>query len=463
VTIHPSQTGALDPSERAELERLRAEVARLRASSDRGQAPGVERPKRRRRWWRVAAAVVLIVISCALSPLSVVAVWARGEVTDTNRYVETVAPLASDPAVQEAITTDITNTVFRYIDVQGLTQQAFAALAERGSLPPNIAAQLQALAVPVANGVRSFAEDQVRKVVQSDAFARAWAETNRAAHQQLVATLSGEGGGSVRVEGNAVKLDMAAFLAVVKQRLIDSGFALASRIPAVNATFVIFESEDVGKVQRGYNLLEKLGFWLPFILVALAALGIYAAPNHRLAFIGVGMGVALAMLVAGAALAVGRRAYLDGVPTEVLPPDAAAVLFDTVVRFLREAIRAAFLIGLLVALGAFLTGPSTTAVTIRRWLVAGFAAAKGGLAAAGVHLDGVTRWVAPRAQMFRVLVVAVAFGVLLLERYRTLGLVGWLTVWVLAGLAVVQFLAAEPRPMGRARVEAGAPAAVQGS
>jgi hypothetical protein len=64
--------------------------------------------------------------------------------------------------------------VFAYLDVQGLTSQAVQALAERGNLPPRVADQLQALAVPIANGVRSFTRTQVGKIVQSPAFADAW-------------------------------------------------------------------------------------------------------------------------------------------------------------------------------------------------------------------------------------------------------------------------------------------------
>jgi hypothetical protein len=440
---------ALDADERAELEQLRAEVSQLRASvtSD-GNVGGPPR-RQRRRWGRGTAAAVLITISCALAPLSVAAVWARGEVTDTDRYVATVAPLADDPAIQEAITTNITNIVFQYIDVQGLTEQAFSALAERGSLPPNISTQLEALAVPIANGVRSYAESQVSRVVESEAFARAWTEAHRSAHEQLVAALTGEGGGGVVIEGNAVRLNLAAFVDVVKQRLLDSGFELAARIPAVNASFVVFESANVGRIQQGFDLLNTLGLWLPFILVPLAALGIYLAPDHRLAFIFAGLGVALAMFVAGVALLWLRRAYLDGVPPDVLPLPAAETLYDTVVRFLREAVRAAFLIGLVVAAGAFLTGPSVTATTVRRWLVSGFAVARGGLKNLGVGLEDATRWGMRYAGLLRGLVVGAAFVVLLVERYRTPELVMWLTIGVLAGLAVIQFFATEPRPVER--------------
>ena len=212
----------------------------------------------------------------------------------------------------------------------------------------------------------------------------------------------------------------------------------------MNATFTVFESPDVGKIQKGYNLLDTLGYWLPFILVALAGLGIYLVPNHRLAFVWTGIGVALAMLVTALALQYVRSRYLAGVPASVLPPDAAAVLFDTVVRYLREAVRAVGLIGVLAALGAFLTGPSVTAVTVRRWCVNAIAAAKRGVGELGLRLDGVTRWVAPKATVLRAVAVAAVLAVLLLERYRTPSLVLWLTVGLLAVLAVIEFLAVDP-------------------
>jgi hypothetical protein len=455
----------LDSDERQELERLRDEVARLRAEQAATPAAGGDEPhgpaapRRSRGWARTTGAVLLIALGVLLAPLSVVSVWARGEVTDTERYVETVAPLAHDPAVQQAIATDITNQVFQYIDVRGLTQQAFAALAERGSLPPVLATQLQALAVPLSNGVRSFAEDQILKAVQTDVFATAWEQANRTAHQQVVAALTGEGDTSVRIEGGAVKVDMAAFLTVVKQRLVSSGFQLAERIPTVNADIVVFQSADLTKVQRGFQVLDKLGFWMPFVCLVLVGAGIYVARDHRRAFLGAGVGLAVVMLVMGVVIAAVRRRYLDGVPTNILPPDAAAVLFDTLVRFLRDAVRAAFLLGVLVAAAAFFSGPSITAVTARRWTTAAFAAGKGGLAALGLDLGPVTAWVAPRTRLLQVSLLVVAFLVLVLQPYRTPQLVGWVAVLVLAGVAIVQFLATPPREIrgGRPPVAAAAP------
>ncbi|HWJ52514.1 MAG TPA: hypothetical protein VNT24_03960, partial [Propionibacteriaceae bacterium] len=207
------QEPGLTEHERAELERLRSEVATLRAQAQgRGAQPG--RPAAgavTRQRWRTVVASLLIVVACVLAPLSVVAVWTRNQVTNTDRYVATVSPLASDPAIQAAIADQITAQVFRYIDVQGLTTQAVDALTAQG-LRPELADRLQAFAVPIASGVQSFTRGQVAKVVESDAFADAWVQANRVAHQQLVAALTGEGGGAVTVANDTVSMNLAAFI-----------------------------------------------------------------------------------------------------------------------------------------------------------------------------------------------------------------------------------------------------------
>ena len=108
-----------------------------------------------RQRWRTIVAVVLIVVGCVLAPLAGVAVWARNQVTNTDRYVRTVAPLAADPAIQAAVADQITAQVFSYLDVQGLTDQAVDGLAERG-LPPELADRLRGFAGPLADGIQGL-------------------------------------------------------------------------------------------------------------------------------------------------------------------------------------------------------------------------------------------------------------------------------------------------------------------
>src|SRR4051794_8592613 len=288
--VSETQAGApLTVAEREELERLRAEVAQLRSPAEPGApltAPGATRS--RRGWARTTAAVLLITVGCLIAPLSVVAVWANSQITDTNRYLQTIAPLSQSPEVQAAVTDGITNRVLSYVDVAALTTQAVNRLAQNGTLPPALATSLNALAKPLADGVKGFVHDQVANVVSSQAFSDAWLQANRVAHEQVVGALTGEGSQSVQVSNGQVSVDVGPILQQVKTRLVDQGFTLAQRIPAVNASFVVFDSPDISKVQRGIRLLNTLGTWLPVIVLVLLAGGVYVARSHRLAMVGAG-------------------------------------------------------------------------------------------------------------------------------------------------------------------------------
>jgi hypothetical protein len=437
---------ALTGDERAELVRLRAEVAALRVQVRQPEATaggGVTGRAVRQRW-RTVVAALLIVLGCVLAPLAGVAVWARNQVTNTERYVATVAPLASDPAIQNAIADQITAQVFTYIDVQGLTNQALDALTERG-LRPQVADQLRALSTPIANGLQSFTRTQVGRIVQSPAFADAWVQANRLAHEELVKALTGEGGGAVTVENDTVSINLAAFIQTVKQQLVAAGFTLAERIPQVNASFVLFQSKDITRVRSAFNLLTTLGNWLPVIALLLLALGVYVARDHRRALIAAGLGVAVAMLLLALGLAVFRSIYLDAVPASALPHDAAAVLYDTIVRFLRAGLRTVFVLGLVVAAGAFLTGQSVTATRTRQSLAGGIGWLQRGADGAGLRTGPVGTWVHANRRALRIGAVALAGLALVFWSRPTGKVVIGLTLVLLVVLAAIEFLA---RPGG---------------
>jgi hypothetical protein len=438
------QQPELTAEERAELERLRAENAALRARIARPAAgAGAGRAVGQR--WRTIVAVLLITVGCALAPLSVVAVWARNQITNTDRYVQTVSPLARDPAVQAAIADQITAQIFNYIDVQGLTVQAADALASRG-LPPRLSEQLRALAVPIASGVRSFTRDQVGKVVASDAFADAWVQANRLVHAELVKALTGKGGGAVTVENDTVSVNLASFIQTVKQQLVAAGFTIAARIPEVNASFVVFRSADIARARAGFNLLTTLGNWLPVIMLVVLAIGVYVARDHRRALLGAALGVAAAMVLLALTLAVFRSVYLNAIPSEVLPRDAAAVIYDTVVRFLRLGLRTVLVLALVVAAGAFLTGQSVSAVRTRESLARGIGWLRASSEQAGFRTGPVGSWVYANKRALRVGAVLVASLALVFWGRPTGQVVILLSVLLLVLLGIIELLGRPPAP-----------------
>ena len=85
----------------------------------------------------------------------------------TDRSVRTVAPLASDPALQQAVADQITARVFVYLDVQGLTNQVVDGLAEQG-VPSELADRRRGFAGLLANGIQRFVRAEVAKIVVKD-------------------------------------------------------------------------------------------------------------------------------------------------------------------------------------------------------------------------------------------------------------------------------------------------------
>ncbi|HEY7042136.1 MAG TPA: hypothetical protein VH419_00550, partial [Nocardioidaceae bacterium] len=278
-------------------EELKAEVAALRAELATRPAGG----RSSKGWWRPLVCGLLLALVVVLSPLSVLAVWTHAEIADTDRYVDTVAPLASNPDVQDAVANRISTTLLTYIDVPKLTSETVEALSARG-LSDRAAAALTALSVPLTNAVTDFVHTKVLELVQSDAFAQAWEEANRQAHEQMVAVLTGETNGAVSVSGNEVSVKLATFIDTVKQALVDQGFQLASRIPTVDATFVVFSSDNLGKAQQGFHLLDTAAIVLPLLTLVLIVVAVFVARVRRTAIIAAGLCVAGGMLLLGLAL-----------------------------------------------------------------------------------------------------------------------------------------------------------------
>ena len=363
-----ADTQPLTVDERAELERLRAVVAaREGGPSGPGGNPGVTtRHPHRARW---AGAIVLMLVAALIAPLSAIATWSRATVLDTDEYVAMVAPLAEDPAVQEEISRRITDAVFEALRVEELTTTTLAAIAERPrveGVTERLPVELTTFAEPISNAIRGFTQEQVSTLVASDTFEDAWVAANREAHASLVAALTGEGEAQgVSVSQGRVTVNLAAFITAIKPVLVERGVPFADRIPTVNAQFVILDSENLATAQSAIRLLDLLRIVLPVAAILLLVAGVALAPSRRRALIiGSSMVVGtLVLLLLG--VQVLRALYLDDIEQALLVPEVGSVLFDAVTMPLRLGVRSTAVLFLVIALAAWVAGPSTAAAAVR--------------------------------------------------------------------------------------------------
>jgi hypothetical protein len=243
----------------------------------------------------------------------------------------------------------------------------------------------------------------------------------------------------VSVDEGAVTIDLGVVVSRVRDRLVDRGLSLASNIPDVSSTFTLVESEQLHKAQRSVRILDSAATLLPFVVVALAAVAILVAPNRRRGLVAVALGVALSMVLLAAAMALIRAWYLSNATGEVLPKDAALDIARTVLAPLRLAMRAVLALGLVVALGALLVGPSAPA----RWL-----RSLGGRvrAATRARLEGdrepspVEAWIGEHKGLLRVGIIAMAVLVLAFWTYPSGATVLAIVLAVVAALAVVELV-----------------------
>jgi hypothetical protein len=409
-----------------ELEAARSEIDRLRSENEELKTGGSN--ARRLNWARSTAVVVLFCLGALLLPTAGIAVWSRNTILDTDRYVETVAPLSDEPAVIDAVANRITAAIFERVDVEAELQQYLPS-------------RLTFAAGPIANQVMSTTHDHIVRALESEQFDTLWREVNRTASSALVAYVNGDGSSSVTIENGELFLDLGPVLDSVKQTLTEQGFSLASRLPSTSAQLrlPIGDVSAIQQLKSALHLLNTLAYLLPLLALACFIGAVLLMRDRRRGLVVVGIVVAGVALLMGVGLAVGRETYLNAATDGGANPATAGVLFDTLVRFLRNGLRVFFLIGVLLAIGSVISGPSQWAVRTR--------ATVGGLITSGGERTGWdsgslgTFFARHRLGLMGAAVVVMAIWLFLLDRPTPTSVL-WLTVGLLLLLAAVQFIAA---------------------
>lgn len=436
--------------EQEEILRLRAEVERLRLERDDARKTGPASSGPGAGLARRIVAIVLVVLTAVLAVAAVPALYLRSEVLDTDRYVATVAPLASDPAIQAEISTKVTAQITEAIDVEGITRDAMAELANTA---PRAAAVITGLAPAIAEQTKTLIYSAVAKFVAGPQFQDLWIQVNRAAHQGLVNLATGNTGGTVSIdETGTVTISTKEIIARVKTQLVDQGVDLASRIPEVDAQITLLQSPELARAAEVIKTLDRTAPILGWMTVLSAIGAIAVAPRgwKRRTTGRVGLALSVAMAVLALALAIGLDIFLGTIPSATVSPAAAQSLVDTLLTPLRTGVRFVFVVGLLIAVAAFLSGHSRPAESVRE-----------GLARAGDYLTGKAgagqakpwqHWLARYRRILEAVIIGVAVLVLILWQYPTAAVALWTAVLAVLAILLIELLC---RPAVVAGLETG--------
>jgi hypothetical protein len=379
--------------------------------------------------WRRPVAIVLIVLATLLAPLTLLVLWMDTDLLNTDTYVKTVAPLSSNPDVQNAIATDLTDQLWNKVNVQ---QQLAGAL-------PSWA---QAFSGPLSNQLKTYAYQAIHAIVASPQFSKVWEVANRQAHARVTDALLGNKGHLIGTANGEVSIDLSPAVDKVKAALDARGIHALDTVAATpgSATFVLFRSETLARAQKTVNFFHKLSVALPLALIAAWAGAIAVSWRRRRTVLQLGFALALAMVLTLIGYHLGRGAYLNAIVSSRLPRPAASAIFDTLAVGVLDAARTVFVAGILVWIGALIAGPARWAVAVREALSGVFKSAGESAERRGLDLGPVGSWVARHHRALQIAGLLVAAAVLVF--WGTPGIAGviWIVVGLLVYLAIVEFV-----------------------
>jgi hypothetical protein len=427
------------PSLPDDPEVLRAEIARLQAENERlATLPShEERVARSRTSW----ALVIAVIAALFFAIAVPALWLNRVVFDTDTWVETVAPLAEDPAIQDAVAAGASDALIAQLDTE-------ARLIEL--LPSELDVFAPVLASSVENAIRS----QATNIVRSDKFAELWAEINRVGHRALITAITGRDGGALEIESGVFTLDTGELIDMIKAALVERGLGFIERIPTdrLDRQIVLYESDALASAGPIVDAIQAAALIIPLIGLALLIAAFALAADRRRVALWFGAAVAIGALLPLQALYLSQYAAVTQVASlSNIPADAAQSAFDIIFRGLVTADQTLAVFGLLVWFGAVVAGPARWAVALRSGLT-------GGISGAASHLDLGTfgPWVAARKRGLRTAgFIGTAVILMLLPAPRSIVEIVWLSVGLIVWLVAVEFFGAEPAGPGVVVAEPG--------
>nr|WP_274637628.1 hypothetical protein [Microbacterium bovistercoris] len=347
---------------------------RLRALEAENAALRTTPTKPRRRPGRSILSAVLIVVGLVLAPVAAVGTWARFELVDTDTFVKTFAPLASDAGVQSFVSDQVVDAIDENVDIDGLVGSAFDGL-QKLDLPIAASSALTLLQGPATQGVHTLISDAVHRAVASPAFEQLWTQALTVTHRQAIAALNGDPDALVGIgEDGTISLDLGQIISGVKQQLVDRGLTIAQAIPEISVVVPVVRADAITLVRTTYNVAVAAGYWLPWVVLGLLVAGVLVARRRLSTLTRTAMGFAAVMAALALGIGIGRQLFLSSVSPSIMPRGVANTIFDQVIELMKSAIVALLVLGILVAVGSWLAGSGRAAVTLRTVGARGFAA-----------------------------------------------------------------------------------------
>ena len=173
---------------------------------------------------------------------SILVIWINRTLTNTDQYVKTVAPLVTNPEVQDFVVTSISDALLENdgAPVKEIATQILGNEKIAGMINEQLKLQ-----------VKPIVEENLKSVVASDEFAKLWEQSNREVHSQLIAQLEGDSE-DFTLNFNPLIAGVFDQLGTTKLGFIKEQIELGPEVGVVK-----FEGANLDGMRNAYNYFQN--------------------------------------------------------------------------------------------------------------------------------------------------------------------------------------------------------------
>jgi hypothetical protein len=296
----------------------------------------------------------LVVLGSVLAFLSVFAIWTERQALNTNDWVDTSGKLIQNETIRAAVGEYLIDQLYENVDVQKELE---------GILP----GETKQLAGPVSGGLRQVAGSGAEQVLKSSTAEGLWKDSNRAAHEQLLAVLENKKEAVSTAEGN-VTLNLGSLVTNLASQ-VGIGSQLAEKLPPDAGQITILRSDQLKTAQDIAVGIKGLALILSLLTLLTLGLAIYLSRDGRwvtVLFCGIGL------VAAGFAVIV-FRSVAGGIVVGQLVSDesvkpAAEATWSIGTSLMVSIATTVIVFGVLLGIAGWLGSPTGTARSTRRFM-----------------------------------------------------------------------------------------------
>lgn len=393
-------------------------------------------------------AAVLIILASLLAPFAIGALWAERTLTETDMFVETLAPLADDPAVQQTVATEVSSALIDALDAQARIEQALAQL--EGPLA-DVRPDDSVIAGAIASGINGAIESGVTSYTQSDRFGDAWLEVSAALQQQFVRLIERDTtNAAVTLEEGQIVLDTKVAVDKITARLADRGVPFVDSLEVPGREVVLADAPNLQLAADALRIFLPVATWMWVVVLLMFLGGILLWRPRSRGVLWTGLGLALGGGLTYAALDLGQAQLVTQAPEGFT--GVVSAVTATMLRFLVNALLVMVSVGVALMLAGWLAGATTSGRRVR--LMIADAAHRWGTPLADSPVGRFTSEHPMLVPTLRGIVLVVAVGYLIALDRLSPAIVFWTAVGAAVALLLIEVV--EGSGLSRERAHHGA-------